>query len=159
MCRLYLSTYLIFYLQIIVGNCRLFHQKSLTSLGFNFKISVYPMQKILLFTCFILIFGCTSQKNSTDSSAEGCDTFGAVQDFSDLDGCQLLIVLENGNRLSPAKINDTSFKLADGQKIKFGYKKLPDMASICMSESAIIEITCIEAVSYTHLTLPTIYSV
>ena len=70
-----------------------------------------------------------------------------MKDFSTLDGCGLLIVLENGDMLNPAKINVPGFELKAGQKIKFGYKSLPDMMSICMSEKAIVEVTYIEQIS------------
>jgi len=105
------------------------------------------MQKILFFSFLLFVFGCKTNQNSADDNSNDCDTFGTVQDFSDLDGCPMLIVLENGDKLNPAKINDTNFKLQGGQKIKFGYKKMPDMMSTCMSEKAIIEITCIEAIT------------
>ena len=105
------------------------------------------MKKIIFFSLLIAFFACKTNKNSVGSSATACDVIGTVKDFSTLDGCGLLIVLQNGDKLNPAKISDTSFKLKAGQKVKFGYKKMSDMMSICMSEKAIVEVTCIEELS------------
>jgi len=43
--------------------------------------------------------------------------------------------------LLPAKINHESFEFKDGRKIRFVYKDLPDIMSVCMAEKMAIEIT------------------
>lgn len=105
------------------------------------------MKQIIFLSLFVAMFSCKTNKSSVDSNGKDCDVIGTVKDFSTLDGCGLLIVLENGDKLNPFKINDSNFKLKANQKIKFGYKKLSEMMSICMSERAIIEITCVEELS------------
>lgn len=88
--------------------------------------------------------GCNSKQQAAVKGE--CGEFGIVKDFSDLDGCGLLIELDNGDLLNPAQVAD-SFQLKAGQRISFSYKKLPGMASICMAEKAIVEITCIQRIN------------
>lgn len=99
---------------------------------------------ILLLSLFVLVTNCKTNKKV---ATENCQTMGTVKDFTGLDGCRLLIVLDNGDKLLPSKVNDENFTLRDGQRIKFDYIELTDMGSMCMAENAIIEITCIELVS------------
>jgi hypothetical protein len=81
-----------------------------------------------------------------DTSTSACITNGTIKDFTGLDGCKFLIVLENGDKLLPAKVSDESFEFTDGQKIRFDFVELEDAMSICMAEKMIIEITCIKAI-------------
>ena len=71
---------------------------------------------------------------------------GTVKDFTGLDGCKLLIVMDNGDKLLPSKINDESFTLAENQRISFSYVEIEDAVSICMTENAIVEVTCIKLI-------------
>lgn len=75
----------------------------------------------------------------------GCETSGRVTDFSDLDGCGLLIILDNGEVLNPVVV-PAGFTLKDGQNISFSFKKLAQQASTCMKEDYQVEITCIARV-------------
>jgi hypothetical protein len=101
------------------------------------------MRFLTFFLLFLLIFSC---KTNRKAEGAGCSTIGTVKDYAGLDGCGLLIELENGDKLLPAKVKD-DFLLKDGQKIRFDYMVLPDMGSVCMAEKAIVEVTCIEVVS------------
>ena len=105
------------------------------------------MKNFVILSLLFSILACKTNKSSVGSGGNTCNITGTVKDFSSLDGCQLLIALENGDLLNPAKINNPDFELIPDQKIKFAYQLLPDMMSICMSEKAIVEITCIEAIS------------
>lgn len=80
---------------------------------------------------------CTPAKKVTNS----CSTEGTVKDMTGLDGCKMMIVLEDGNRLNPIEYPET-FQLKDGQKIRFSYEEI-DQANICMSGQT-VRITCIE---------------
>ena len=95
------------------------------------------------FFCFFVVFACQTGKSSKDG--QSCKTQGVVQDFTGMDGCNLLIVTEDGKKLLPGQILDSSFQLAAGQKIRFDYRPI-DMMSICMSEDLIVEITCVELI-------------
>ena len=86
---------------------------------------------------------CKVQKGTSGNDA-ACNTSGKVQDFTGLDGCKLLIVLENGDKYLPTTPEFDGIKLEAGQELSFGYKEVEAMASICMAESKIIEFTCLQ---------------
>ncbi|MEM9885752.1 MAG: hypothetical protein AAF849_07665 [Bacteroidota bacterium] len=71
-----------------------------------------------------------------------CDTTGIVKDFSGLDGCNFLIVLENGDKLQPMEVVD-NFEWKDGQRITFSYELVPDAMSTCMA-GKIVKVTCVD---------------
>ena len=104
------------------------------------------MKKVLWIS--LLLFGMLSQSCKVQKGAgygeDACTTSGKVQDFSGLDGCKLLIVLDNGDKYLPMKPEFNGLSLADGQNIRFGYKEVEGVASICMTESKTIELTCLE---------------
>lgn len=87
---------------------------------------------------------CKSKKELVKS--DGCQTMATVKDFTGLDGCGLLVVLDNGDKLLPVNIEDDNFQLRDLQRIKLDYEVIEDAVSICMAEKASIKITCIELV-------------
>jgi hypothetical protein len=93
---------------------------------------------LLTLTLFIACNG--TKQNTTDTMS--CNTKGTVKDYAGLDGCGLLIELENGKKLEPAEVVD-DFALKDGQQIAFDYEEMPEMASICMA-GKIVRITCIK---------------
>jgi hypothetical protein len=70
---------------------------------------------------------------------------GTVKDFTGLDGCKMLIVLDNGEKLQPVKYNSDEVNIQDGQRIKFAYKEVTDQMSICMS-GKMVEVTCLELI-------------
>jgi hypothetical protein len=101
--------------------------------------------RILLFLfCLIFTTNCKTKKDAPDNEYSECKTFATVKDFTGMDGCQFLIILENGDKLLPAKLNDENFEFKDGQKIRFDYKEIKDFMSICMVEEMAIKITCIK---------------
>ena len=100
--------------------------------------------KIIFCLLALVSFACNSGKKSV--KMDGCQTMASVKDFTGLDGCSLMIVLDNGDKLLPAKINDKNFTLRDGQRIKLDYTIMEDAMSVCMAEKASIEITCIQLI-------------
>lgn len=103
--------------------------------------------RILIFLfVFTLAFGCKTRRQP---AGDNCEVLGAVKDFSKLDGCGLLIELENGDLLNPVRVPE-GLKLEAGQTIRFSYKVLEDMMSVCMREKAAVEITCLKIVGETQ---------
>jgi len=92
-----------------------------------------------------MISACSTSKNGGNDA--DCSTFATVKDFTGLDGCTFLLILDNGDKYLPAEINDPNFVLKDQQRIKFGYKELKDQMSICMAEQKIVSITCIQVIN------------
>jgi hypothetical protein len=101
------------------------------------------MKNVIVLLSFLSVFACNTSRKTNGGN---CDLTGVVKDYTGLDGCGLLIELENGDKLNPSKIKD-DYPLKDGQKIRFSYKVLPDVMSICMAERAVVEITCIEVLN------------
>lgn len=62
-----------------------------------------------------------------------------VKNFTGLDGCGFVIVLDDGTKLEPAKRNDAfnSFVFKDNQAIALSYTVLRNTGSICMVGQAI----------------------
>jgi len=70
-----------------------------------------------------------------------CSLTGTVLDKTGLDGCGLLIQLDNGEILEPVEIVP-NFVLKNGQRVHLAYTELTDRASICMV-GKIVRIDCI----------------
>ncbi|MEZ4949078.1 MAG: hypothetical protein R2879_01440 [Saprospiraceae bacterium] len=105
------------------------------------------MRFIFLLLPFVLLACKTKQTNAPNQEPITCKTKGTVKDFTGLDGCKFLIILHDGTKLLPAKVNDKKFQFREGQEIMFDYEDLSDYGmTICMAEDQIVEITCIHEV-------------
>jgi hypothetical protein len=96
--------------------------------------------------------------------ADSCNLTGTVRDFSGLDGCGLLIVLDDSTVIEPAEIMVPDFVLYDGQRVRLSYTPLNDRFGICM-RGIIARIDCISEIfgdsctaEFTHYPLPWISS-
>ncbi|MEM7102074.1 MAG: hypothetical protein AAF502_03010 [Bacteroidota bacterium] len=83
-----------------------------------------------------LMQGCP--KNNQGS----CDLTGVVKDFTGLDGCKHLIILDDGTKLEPVSY-PADFVFKDRQQVKLSYESAKDVMTICMSGET-VKITCIE---------------
>ncbi len=99
---------------------------------------------ILLFLTLFLWTCNTSKKINTEASA--CDNTGVVKDYSKLDGCKLLIEMEDGTLLRPLSLPPNKALKAE-QQISFSYEVIPDAISICMRERMSVKLTCLEVVA------------
>lgn len=94
---------------------------------------------LLLVSLLLLWAACNTAKKKSNSA---CDVQAEVKDFSQLDGCGLLIVTADGKKLSPVNWEQWNSIAQADTKIALGYKEVEPRMSICMSEDAFIEITC-----------------
>jgi PKD repeat protein len=92
-----------------------------------------------------------------------CSLTGTVKDYTGLDGCGLVIGLDDGEILEPAEVVP-NFVLKEGQRVRLSYTELTDRASACMA-GKIVRIDCIEEInadycqaSFSYYTLPWISS-
>jgi|GEM_PF-2160127 len=92
-----------------------------------------------------------------------CSLTGTVMDYTGLDGCGLLILLDNGEVLEPVEIVP-DFELKNGQRVHLAYTELKDRASICMT-GKIVRIDCIGELStnyclaaFSHYPIPWVSS-
>ena len=89
--------------------------------------------------------GCLSQKNKNgndmnndNNKKDAASTYkgktynGTVKDYTGLDGCGMIIELDNGTKLEPLNVEKHGFTLKDGQRVKVAYKEAKGMMSICM---------------------------
>lgn len=97
------------------------------------KLSHIPVGLALL----ILVAGCHTHQ----STHGACRYRGEVRDFTGLDGCNLLIVSENGEKLLPVEFAVADANLAAGQVVQFDYEEV-EAVSICMAEDKAVRITC-----------------
>ena len=104
----------------------------------------------LFFICGLLFLAlaCNTSKNANSNFGK-CEESGIVKDYSNLDGCKLLIEVENGEKYLPTNTTFNGITLKDGQRISFSYKEGEAMVSICMAEDKIIELTCLELIQET----------
>ncbi len=100
---------------------------------------------LVLGLALLLVSNCKIGRNKQDISL--CNTVGTFVDYSHIDGCTYLIELENGDKLLPATILDTSFLPEDGMRVLFGYRELKDAATLCMAEDLVVEVTCIKRIA------------
>jgi PKD repeat protein len=92
-----------------------------------------------------------------------CSLTGTVVDYTGLDGCGLVIKLDNGEVLEPVEIVP-NFVLKNGQRVHLAYTELSDRASICMV-GKIVRIDCIGELatdsclaSFNHYPIPWVSS-
>lgn len=82
----------------------------------------------------------------------GCGQVATVTDFTGLDGCGLMLVLDDGTRLIPEKRTYIQapkqeddplyyFTLTAGQKVKIAYNET-NLPNVCMAGKTVF-ITCI----------------
>jgi hypothetical protein len=102
---------------------------------------------ILFCTLFLslLLVQCASKKDIVKDTT--CKTVAMAVDMTGLDGCKILLVLKDGTRLLPAEMPEVDFELENGLQLRINYEVLEDQVSICMAESEIVKITCIEKVN------------
>ncbi len=111
-----------------------------------------------ILACFLL-YSCpprsTQQgevKREADVAVQSdkeCSTTAMVKDFTGMDGCRFLFVLDNGDKLLPNEMPIFDFKLADNQVVKIDYDVIKDGLSACMMESYIVKVNCITLVGQT----------
>ena len=92
---------------------------------------------------FTLLFGivllCLSCKKSSCENA----VKATFHDATGLDGCGMVIKLENGNAIEPRNLNEFDIVPKDGDKIWVSYHLVQNAGSICMIGD-IVDIDCIQ---------------
>ncbi len=94
----------------------------------------------LVLLAFILSTCNLTESTSPRNHVPTCQTHGIVKDFTGLDGCGLLIVKDDGQKLIPLSVVN-NFELKAGQEIMFDYVVEP-RANICMAGET-VNIICI----------------
>ncbi len=92
--------------------------------------------RIALIVVSILCLQACSRTSCEDAQA------ATIKDYTGLDGCGLVIKLENGQVLEPTNLNDFNINPEDGTKVWITYHELQNAASICMV-GPIVSIDCL----------------
>jgi len=114
-------------------------------LTFVKELNKIPMQKFFPILLLTLCLACKSTQNNSKKSDDltACNTTATVKDYTGLDGCRFLLLMENGEKWLAVGAKKLGWKFEDHQKIIFGYKEIQPMASVCMAEQKTVELTCI----------------
>ncbi|GEM_PF-4050037 len=95
-------------------------------------------------TCMYGSSGCsTFRPNGQPATASSCTTQARIVDYSDLDGCRLLLQLDDGRLLLPQKW-PKEFVPQAAMRVRIGFEIVPEAVSICMVEDAVVRLSCIE---------------
>jgi hypothetical protein len=95
------------------------------------------MRKLASAAVLLLLCGC-----GEDGAL--CDTKATLEDYTGLDGCGFVVVLEDGAVLEMGAFDEEpDFDFEDGMKVRISYEELSGMASICMV-GPIVRVTCME---------------
>ena len=106
---------------------------------------------IAIFTICCTTISCSKsvyiQETEADSQphSEICPNAveATLKDFTGLDGCSWVLVLDNGKKLEPTNLQKfDNIKLTDNTRVFIEYKPIYNAASICMI-GTMVEIICI----------------
>lgn len=92
------------------------------------------MKFYYLFIVAFLFFSCN--RSSCDNAQAA-----TIEDYTGLDGCGLVIKLQNGTVLEPTNLNSFNITPTDGMKVWVQYHEVSG-GSICMV-GPIVEIDCL----------------
>jgi hypothetical protein len=93
------------------------------------------MKVLILSTVLLLIFSACDRTSCENAQA------ATIEDYTGLDGCGLVIKLQNGEVLEPINLNDFNITPTDGMKVWVKYHEV-GMMSICMVGPT-VEIDCL----------------
>jgi len=94
---------------------------------------------LILFVLFV--FSCDDKEETLD-----CNIMATLKDYTGMDGCEFVLVLENGGVLEMGDFDEKpNFKFKNGMKVSISYEEMRDMASICMV-GPIVRIMCIKTI-------------
>lgn len=109
------------------------------------------MKKLLLILTLPLLLMANRCTTDTEEVENNCNTVGLVVDMTGLDGCGLMIQLEDGKRLEVVNMPEGE-SLHAGDEVMFDYEPADGM-SICMS-GEMVNITCYKVVNKAEATCP-----
>ena len=99
------------------------------------------MKRLWVILFALLFFSCDNKEETVD-----CNIKATLKDYTGVDGCKFVLVLENGEVLEMGDFDEEpNFKFNDGMKVSISYEEMRDMASICMV-GPIVRIMCIKTI-------------
>ena len=96
------------------------------------------MRRFFLIAIFFLFIACEDEEESL------CSIKATLEDYSDLDGCGFVIMLEDSTFLEIGDYDEEpDFSFRDGMTVNITYEEMKDIATACMV-GTIVRITCME---------------
>jgi hypothetical protein len=92
----------------------------------------------LNFVLFTLFFALSCSKNSCSNSKNG-----VLKNFTGLDGCDWVIVLDDGKKLEPSNLSEYKIGLSEGKKVSIRYSPIKNTYTACMV-GEFVEIKCMK---------------
>lgn len=106
-------------------------------------------KEITLFSLILYLQCCDRIKDNEFLTPE--TTHGIIRDFSSINGCGMVIELDDGTIIVPYQF-DTSPMLADGQEVEITYTELSDIDYTCKA-GPLAEITWLKILGCSHIIL------
>ena len=96
---------------------------------------------LLILTGLLFIISCEDKDETLD-----CDIKATLRDYTGLDGCGFVLVLDNGEVLEMGGFDeDPDFQFNDGMDVSISYEEMQGMATICMV-GPIVRIMCMDII-------------
>ena len=96
---------------------------------------------LLILTGFLFIISCEDKDETLD-----CDIKATLRDYTGLDGCGFVLVLDNGEVLEMGGFDEEpDFQFNDGMEVSISYEEMQGMATICMV-GPVVRIMCMEII-------------
>ena len=90
---------------------------------------------------FILFFSLNCSDEETS-----CEIKATLRDYTGLDGCGFVLVLDNGEVLEMGGFDEEpDFQFNDGMEVSISYEEMQGVATICMVGS-IVRIMCMDII-------------
>ena len=96
---------------------------------------------LLILTGLLFIISCEDKDETLD-----CDIKATLRDYTGLDGCGFVLVLDNGEVLEMGGFDaEPDFQFNDGMEVSISYEEMQGMATICMV-GPVVRIMCMEII-------------
>ena len=96
---------------------------------------------LLMLTGLLFIISCEDKDETLD-----CDIKATLRDYTGLDGCGFVLVLDNGEVLEMGGFDEEpDFQFNDGMEVSISYEEMQGMATICMV-GPIVRIMCMDII-------------
>ncbi|MEN8137563.1 MAG: hypothetical protein ABFR62_03945 [Bacteroidota bacterium] len=96
------------------------------------------IKKFAIVSFVLLLFASTCDKKSCCDNAE----VGIIKDYTGLDGCTLIIELENDKKLEVINLDSFGKDFKDGDKVEISYHDSDAMSTCMVGEVVIADCLC-----------------
>ena len=96
------------------------------------------MRKLFLIAFLFIFIACEDEEEPL------CNIKATLEDYSDLDGCGFVIMLEDSTFLEIGDYDEEpDFNFRNGMAVNISYEEMTGIATVCMV-GTIVRITCME---------------